>query len=247
MTQNKTQPTDADVTDFISELSVNRQNESKELLEIMDKITGMQPVMWGPSIIGFGSQHYKYDSGRQGDMPLLSFSPRKQAISIYFSEGFDRYSSQLNKLGKFKASVSCLYVSKLTDVNIVILEKMLAKSYKLGSNILAKPTTAEEYCQQVPSAAKLRFNELRQLVKATIPESTEVLSYGVVGYKIDQKRPRVFISGWKDHLGVYPVPKDEKLKIALQPYQKGQGTLWFSLSDPLPKTLIVQVVKSLVE
>jgi hypothetical protein len=73
MTDNKTMPTNANVTHFISDLSLNRQNESKELIEIMSKISKLDPVMWGPSIIGFGSQHYKYDSGREGDMPILSF------------------------------------------------------------------------------------------------------------------------------------------------------------------------------
>jgi uncharacterized protein YdhG (YjbR/CyaY superfamily) len=247
MTDNKTRPTNANVADFISDLSLNRQNESKELIEIMSKISKLDPIMWGPSIIGFGSQHYKYDSGREGDMPILSFSPRKQAISVYFAEGFDRYSGELSGLGKYKASVSCLYITKLTDIDLNILKQMLKKSFKVGANILQKPTTVDEYCRQVPAAALPRFNELRKLVKRTLPNAQEVLSYGVIGYKIDEKRPRIFISGWKDHLGVYPVPKEAGLKLALQPYQKGKGTLWFSLSEPLPKDLIIKTIKSLVQ
>ena len=247
MSTNKTVPTKIKVNDYISSLPEKRISETTILIEIMTKISNLEPVMWGPSIIGFGSQHYKYDSGREGDMPILSFSPRKQSISVYFAEGFDRYSEELSGLGKYKASVSCLYITILTDIDLNILKKMLKKSFKVGANILQKPTTVEDYCRQVPAAALPRFNELRTLVKQTLPNAQEVLSYGVVGYKIDEKRPRVFISGWKDHLGVYPVPKDLRLKEQLAPYQKGKGTLWFSIVDPLPKELITKVVESLCD
>lgn len=88
--------------------------------------------MWGPSIIGFGTQHYKYDSGREGDMPRLAFSPRKASLTIYF-EGFDNYAQELKVLGKHKLSVACLYINKLTDINLDVLRTMLEKSFAAGS------------------------------------------------------------------------------------------------------------------
>jgi uncharacterized protein YdhG (YjbR/CyaY superfamily) len=247
MAKNITLPSSKSVNKFIDYLSDGQKEDSAKLIKILSKISGLEPVMWGPQIIGFGSQHYKYDSGREGDMPVLSFSPRKQNITIYFNEGFDRYAQELSSLGKHKTSKACLYINSLTDIDLSVLTAMLKKSFNLYTKQKPKIQTVEEYCQQVPAAAKPRFNELRQLVKDTLPKANEVLSYGIIGYKIDEKRPRVFISGWKDHLGVYPVPKDPQLKQQLAPYQKSKGTLWFSIDEPLPKALITQVVQSLTD
>lgn len=97
----------------------------------MREISSEQPVMWGPSIIGFGSVHYRYKSGREGDMPLLGFSPRKSAITVYFSEGFSEYTTELANLGKYTTSVSCLYIKKLTDIDLSVLRQMLTRSYNL--------------------------------------------------------------------------------------------------------------------
>ena len=211
----------------------------------MKTISGIDPVMRGPSIIGFGNRHYIYDTGREGDVPIISFSPRKNAITFYFMEGFDRYTDELSVLGKYKTSVSCLYVKKLTDINIDILTRMLKISYGLSSTNKSKPTTVEEYIALIPNEARPLFDELRTLVTATIPHAKEVYSYGIIGYKIDDKRARVFISGWKDHLGMYPIPKDAELQKELAPYIKGKGTLWLALDQPLPKELIVKTVKAL--
>jgi uncharacterized protein YdhG (YjbR/CyaY superfamily) len=87
--------------------------------------------MWGSSIIGFGKYHYKSERSRQeGDWPLVGFSPRKQQLSLYFMDGFDNYKSELEKLGKYKTSVSCLYVKKLSDIDKSVLKEMITKSYK---------------------------------------------------------------------------------------------------------------------
>lgn len=107
-------------------------------------------------------------------------------------------------------------------------------------------TTVDQYVASVPLAARPKFDELRKLVKAALPNAKEVFSYGIVGYKIDDKRARVFISGWKDHLAIYPVPGGSELQTKLAPYIKGKGTLRFSLDEPLPKALIERVVKALV-
>lgn len=247
MADNKTNPTDVDVNAFLAGVSEQRRDESVRLIDIMRQISGYEPVMWGPSIIGFGSTHYKYDSGREGDMPLLGFSPRKSAVTIYFSEGFDRYGDLLSRLGKYKNSVSCLYINKLTDIDTAVLREMIEQSHDHYANPLEKPKTVDEYIAQIPAAARTKFDELRELVRSVLPENAEeVLSYGIVGYRINDKRARVYISGWKDHLAMYPLPADQALLGELKPFIKGKSTLWFSLDQPLPKELIEKAVRALL-
>jgi len=108
-----------------------------------------------------------------------------------------------------------------------------------------KLTTVEEYIANVPALARPKFDELRAIVRNKLPNATEVVSYGIIGYKIDNKRTRVFISGWKDHLAIYPIPKNSQLQSQLLPFIKVKGTLWFSLSSPLPKVLIEEIVENL--
>lgn len=131
MAENKTKPTQYPVDDFLSTVGQKRQSEANTLIALMQEISSHPPVMWGTSIIGFDSVHYRYASGRQGDMPLLAFSPRKTSLTIYFSEGFEgRYEKELEVLGKHRTSVSCLYINKLDDIDLSVLEKMLIKSWK---------------------------------------------------------------------------------------------------------------------
>ncbi len=124
----KTQPTGVSVESFLQTVSAQRRKEAHVLIEMMQAISGEKPYMWGSSIIGFGSMHYKYDSGREGDMPLLAFSPRKASLTVYF-EGFDKYADELTILGKHKSSVSCLYINKLDDIKLDVLRVMLEKSF----------------------------------------------------------------------------------------------------------------------
>ena len=127
--QNKTVPTSADVKAFIEAVpSVRKRDDAFKLLSMMQEITGEKPVMWGPSIIGFGSYHYKYDSGREGDSLITGFSPRKQALTIYAMPGFSEHQDLLGKLGKFKTGKSCLYINKLDDVNLDILKEIIESS-----------------------------------------------------------------------------------------------------------------------
>jgi hypothetical protein len=129
MAENKTQPTDADVLEFINNVPDERKRQdSLTLLELMREVTGEEPKMWGSSIVGFGSYHYKYASGREGDAALTGFSPRKQALTIYITAGFDLYSDLLAKLGKYTTSVSCLYVKRLSDIDLGVLRELVAKS-----------------------------------------------------------------------------------------------------------------------
>jgi hypothetical protein len=127
-----TKPTGVDIESFLETVSDKRRKEAHILISLMQKISGKKPYMWGPSIIGFGSQHFRYDTGREGDMPRLAFSPRKASLTVYF-EGFNSYSQELKRLGKHKHSVSCLYINKLDDINLDILRIMLQKSFTADS------------------------------------------------------------------------------------------------------------------
>jgi hypothetical protein len=126
MEKNKTIETKASVVDFIKSYVDNDQKkaDSFQLIELMRKWSGFEPKMWGPSIIGFGSYHYKYDSGREGDGPLIGFSPRKSAFSLYVYSPIKEQKHLLESLGKFKMGKACIYVKKLSDIDIGTLEKM---------------------------------------------------------------------------------------------------------------------------
>jgi len=129
MATPKTLPHDGDVEAFLEAVpNEKRREDSRQVMAIMEKIVGEPAVMWGPSIIGFGSYHYKYASGREGDMPLTGVSPRKQALSLYIMAGFDRYEELLGQLGKFKTGKSCLYINKLEDVHLPTLKKLIKQS-----------------------------------------------------------------------------------------------------------------------
>lgn len=130
MAKTKTDYTTADVYEFINSFADTDQKrqDSFELLEIMRDITGCEPKMWGPSIIGFGSYHYKYKSGHEGDAPVLGFSPRKSAFSLYVYSDTEKSKSALTGLGKFKMGKACIYVKKLSDINIPVLQELCNES-----------------------------------------------------------------------------------------------------------------------
>jgi hypothetical protein len=129
MTNNKTKPTKLSVDGFINALTDQKQRaDAKALVKVMQRATGEMPKMWGPSIIGFGRYHYAYDSGREGDMPLAGFSPRKAAIVLYMMTGFSNSEALLAKLGKHTTGKACLYVKRLADVDQKVLETLIVKS-----------------------------------------------------------------------------------------------------------------------
>lgn len=129
MAKNKTTETQNSVTDFINAVENEaKRNDAFELLKMMQKTTGFEPKMWGPSIIGFGSYHYKYDSGHEGDAPLAAFSPRKAATTVYFYIPEENRAELLSQLGKHKSSKACIYVNKLADIDIEILKKIILLS-----------------------------------------------------------------------------------------------------------------------
>ena len=131
MSDNKTQPTDESVLDFLNNVeNKTRREDGLKLLAMMEEITSDEAVLWGPSIVGFGQYHYVYASSREGDSMLAGFSPRKANLTVYIMLGFDHYTDLLKKLGKFKTSVSCLYINKLADVDEEVLRELIARSYK---------------------------------------------------------------------------------------------------------------------
>ena len=128
--KNKTAETEVDVQDFINAYVENDQKkaDSFRLIELLSRISGFEPKMWGPTIIGFGSYHYKYESGHEGDAPVLGFSPRKAEFSLYVYSDTEESKQLLGSLGKFKMGKACIYVKKLSDINTDILEKLCLAS-----------------------------------------------------------------------------------------------------------------------
>jgi hypothetical protein len=127
----KTKVNDTSVVNFLNKIDdEHKRNESFQLLDIFTKLSGHEPKMWGNSIIGFGSYHYKYASGQEGEWMKLGFSPRKQKFSIYIMSGFDKLEKNLEKLGKYKTGKACLYVNKLADIDLKKLERLITESFK---------------------------------------------------------------------------------------------------------------------
>jgi hypothetical protein len=130
MAENKTKPTQASVAAYIAAIGdESRRKDCEALARLMAKATNEKSAMWGPSIVGFGSYHYKYESGREGDSCLVGFSSRKGDISIYLAGSFPGRDDLLAKLGKHKTAKACLYIRKMSDVDVKVLEKMIIASF----------------------------------------------------------------------------------------------------------------------
>ncbi len=131
MAEQKTKPTQQSVTDFIGNVaSEQMRDDCTVLMKLMKKITGSAPKMWGTSIVGFGEYHYTYDSGHSGHACLTGFSPRKQNISVYAMPVSDKPNPLLDTLGKHKATKGCIYIKKLDDINLTVLEQIIDQSVK---------------------------------------------------------------------------------------------------------------------
>jgi hypothetical protein len=129
MAENKTKPTQQSVAAFIDALADPvKCADARALVKLMQRLTGEKPWMWGPSIIGFGSYHYTHESGREGDMPVACFSPRKAAIVLYGLMGTSGSNKLIAKLGKYTTGKGCLYIKKLADVDLKVLEDLIVKS-----------------------------------------------------------------------------------------------------------------------
>lgn len=134
--QNKTQPTRASVEVLVGSLAYEWQRQdSAKLIEVMQRISGETPVLWGQNIIGFGTYRYKYVSGREGDWMKIGFAPRKAAISLYITCDAALYAKELSQLGKYKAGKGCIYIKRLRDVNLAVLEQLIRGAYQAYENV----------------------------------------------------------------------------------------------------------------
>jgi hypothetical protein len=129
MAENKTKQTEADVGAFLDAVpDPGRRADAHEVCATMERLSGEPPVLWGPSIIGFGRYHYRYESGREGDAPRTGFSPRAKELVLYLMGGFERHGALMERLGKHRASKGCLYLKRLEDVDRGVLEQLISAS-----------------------------------------------------------------------------------------------------------------------
>ncbi len=140
MAENKTKPTGVSPTKFINELEdLQQRKDCKQLVKMMKAATGEKAVMWGPSIVGFGSCHYKYASGREGDIMLVGFAPRKNQLSLYLSCDIQRSADLLAQLGKHKTGKGCLYIKKLEDVDLDVLAALIERGIEEAERVTCRP------------------------------------------------------------------------------------------------------------
>ena len=131
MAELKTKPTQASVKEFLNQIpDKERRDDCTAVAKIMEEITGDKPKMWGPSIVGFGTYHYKYASGREGDWPITGFSPRKKDLTLYIMMGFENHPELMKQLGKHTTGKSCLYIKRLSDIDVPTLKKLIKSSVK---------------------------------------------------------------------------------------------------------------------
>lgn len=136
MYELKTKETDRSVIEFIEQVErPKKRADAYQLLDIFTQTTGYEAKMWGPSIIGFGSYHYKYPTGHEGDAPLVGFSPRKAKISLYFATGDDRRKELLDTFGKHTSGKACVYINKVADVDVNVLKKLIVQSVEFLQNM----------------------------------------------------------------------------------------------------------------
>lgn len=129
MSELKTQPQDGSVEAFLDGIeNEGRREDCRAVAQLMREVTGEDPVLWGPSIVGFGSYHYRYESGREGDWFLTGFAPRKTALTLYIMAGFPRFDELMERLGRYRTGKSCLYVNRLDDVDLDVLRELVTRS-----------------------------------------------------------------------------------------------------------------------
>ena len=143
MAELKTKPTQASVKEFLNQIpDKERREDCFAVAKMMEEITGEKPKMWGPSIVGFGSYHYKYASGREGDWPVTAFSPRKKDRTLYILWGLDKHHELMEQLGKHSTGKSCLYIKRLSDIHLPTLKKLIKASVKdVNAYVASQRTT----------------------------------------------------------------------------------------------------------
>jgi hypothetical protein len=142
MAEVKTKPTQASVKEFLNQIpDKQRREDCFAIAKMMEEVTGAKPKMWGPSIVGFGSYHFKYDSGREGDWLMTGFSPRKNDLTLYIMMGFEKHRELMEQLGKHKTAKSCLYIKRLSDIHQPTLKKLIKASVKQLNEYVASRTS----------------------------------------------------------------------------------------------------------
>src|SRR5689334_8434184 len=142
MAETNTKRTTESVKDFLNKISDDeRRADCFHVAKIMEEVTGEKPKMWGPSIVGFGSYHFKYDSGREGDWLMTGFSPRKNDLTLYIMMGFEKHRDLMEQLGKHKTAKSCLYIKRLSDIHQPTLKKLIKASIKQLNEYVASRTS----------------------------------------------------------------------------------------------------------
>ncbi len=135
MAKNKTTENDLSVSDYVSRITDStKQSDFQKVIDLLQKVSGFEPKMWGTAIVGFGSYHYVYESGREGDAPIIGCSARVNAITLYLGTNFENREELLNQLGKYKTGKGCLYIKNLEDVKVEVLETMVHNSMKYRIN-----------------------------------------------------------------------------------------------------------------
>lgn len=143
MAELKTQPTSASVAEFLEGVEqITRKRDAYLLAQMMEDASGVEPVMWGPSIVGFGHFHYRYATGHEGDMPVISFSPRKAAMSVY-GVYYPGYESHLEGLGPYKTGKWCLYLGSFENLNLDVLQRAVKWAWNNGKPVIANQLSAE--------------------------------------------------------------------------------------------------------
>ena len=131
MAELKTKRTDESVEDFLNRIpDAERREDCLAIAKLMEEVTGHKPEMWGPSIVGFGSYHYKYASGHEGEWPVTGFSPRKKDLTLYLMMGFEKHHELMKQLGKHSVGKSCLYIKRLSDIHVPTLKKLIKASVR---------------------------------------------------------------------------------------------------------------------
>lgn len=241
---NKSIATHETVDSFLTTLDQKRRHDSEVLIDRMQKITGESPVLWGADIIGFDTYHYYSESGREGDIPVLSFSPRPETLVLYISQGFDELDEFLDALGPHTTSAGCLYIEQLEDIDMRVLEKLLKRTYAVMTGNPEEEETidsVDDYINAFDEPQRRHLTTIRETIKMLAPAATEKISYQIAAFELNGKI-LLYYGGFNDHVSIYPVPAG--LENELKPYLRGKGTIWFPLERPLPTMLIKKIARA---
>lgn len=246
MREAKTRPTTASVAAYLNAIADEpRRRDCKALAALMRKVTGCTPRMWGPSIVGFGSYHYKYASGHEGDACLLGFSSRKGDISVYLVPGWEGAGPLLAKLGKHRMGKGCLYLRRLDGVDLAVLEQLLAGS--VAETRRRYPTGGiDGYIAGFPPEVQEILQRIRAMIRAAAPEAEEAMKYQIPTFVLNGNL--VHFAAFKQHIGFYPTPSGiEAFKDALAGYEVAKGSVRFPLDREIPLGLMEEIVRFRVE